>query len=75
MHEEKFIIYCAASTRSLNRIKRAVTAIDNKAFITITNMSEINGNGFTWYFGNEEYEPALQDRHDGHIVNDPIITH
>ncbi len=66
MHEEKYVIYCAASTRNLNRIKRAVTAIDSKAFITITNMSEINGNGFTWYFRNEEYEPALEDRHDGH---------
>lgn len=66
MHEEKYVIYCAASTRNLNRIKRAVTAIDSKAFITITNMSEINGNGFTWYFNNEEYEPSLKDRHDGH---------
>lgn len=68
MHEEKYVIYCAASTRNLNRIKRAVTAIDSKAFITITNMSEINGNGFTWYFRNEEYEPALEDRHDGHQI-------
>lgn len=66
MHDEKQVIYCAASTRNLNRIKRAVMAIDNKAFITITNMSEINGNGFTWYFRDEEYEPVLKDRHDGH---------
>ncbi len=66
MHEEKYVIYCVASSRNLNRIKRAILSIDEKAFITITGMSEINGNGFTWYFGNEEYAPAMKDRHDGH---------
>jgi uncharacterized membrane-anchored protein YitT (DUF2179 family) len=66
MHDEKEVIYCAASNRNLNRIKRAVLAIDNKAFITITNMSEINGNGFTWYFRNEEYDPAVKNRHENH---------
>ena len=66
MHEDKHVIYCVASNRNLNRIKRTVLGIDDKAFITITSMSEINGNGFTWYARNEEYEPALKDRHDGH---------
>ena len=66
MHEDKYVIYCVASNRNLNRIKRTVLGIDDKAFITITSMSEINGNGFTWYARNEEYEPALKDRHDGH---------
>ncbi|MBE6039789.1 MAG: YitT family protein [Clostridiales bacterium] len=72
MHEDKQVIYCAASSRNLSRIKRAVLAIDEKAFITITSMSEINGNGFTWYFRHEEYEPAFQDRHDGHEEGDSI---
>jgi uncharacterized membrane-anchored protein YitT (DUF2179 family) len=66
MHEDKYVIYCVASSRNLNRIKRTVLGIDDKAFITITGMSEINGNGFTWYVRNEEYEPALRDRHDTH---------
>ena len=69
MHEDKYVIYCVASNRNLNRIKRTVLGIDDKAFITITSMSEINGNGFTWYVRNEEYEPAFKDRHEGHAVN------
>lgn len=66
MHEDKDVIYCVASSRNLNRIKRTTLDIDPEAFITITSMSEINGNGFTWYFRNEEYEPKLGRRHDGH---------
>ena len=66
MHEDKYVIYCVASSRNLSRIKRTGLGIDDKAFITITGMSEINGNGFTWYVRNEEYEPALRDRHDTH---------
>ena len=62
MREDKEVIYCAASNRNLNRIKRAVLGIDEKAFITITSMSEINGNGFTWDFGDEVYEPVMKDR-------------
>ena len=73
-HEEKKVIYCVASSRNLNRIKRAVLAIDDTAFITITSMSEINGNGFTWYFRHEEYEPAIDDRHDGHEIHDEIAA-
>jgi hypothetical protein len=49
----------------LNRAKRAVLELDDKAFITITTISEVNGNGFTWNFGDEEYQPALKDRVDG----------
>ena len=69
MREDKEVIYCAASNRNLNRIKRAVLNIDPKAFITITSMSEINGNGFTWVFGEETYEPAMKDRVDGHELS------
>ena len=74
MHDEKEVIYCAASNRNLNRIKRTVLAIDNKAFITITNMSEINGNGFTWYFRNEEYDPAVKNRHENHEEAEASIS-
>ena len=68
MHEDKYVIYCAASNRYLNKIKRAVLDIDPKAFITITSMSEINGNGFTWTFRDEVYEPVMKDRIDGHSL-------
>ena len=68
MREDRYVIYCAASSRYLNRIKKIILDIDPKAFITITSMSEINGNGFTWTFGEEVYEPAMKDRVDGHLI-------
>ncbi|MBQ6315718.1 MAG: YitT family protein [Mogibacterium sp.] len=72
MREPKEVIYCAASNRNLNRIKKAVLGIDPKAFITITSMNEINGNGFTWDFGNEVYVPELEDRIDGHELEQSL---
>ena len=72
MHDDKKVIYCVASTRNLNRIKRAIMAIDSTAFITIASISEINGNGFTWYFNQERYVPALKNRHDGHKTGEAL---
>ena len=74
MHDYKKVIYCVASTRNLNRIKRAILQIDSTAFITITSMSEINGNGFTWYFNQERYVPVLKNRHDGHKTGEAHNT-
>ena len=74
MHDDKKVIYCVASTRNLNRIKRAIMAIDSTAFITIASISEINGNGFTWYFNQERYVPALKNRHDGHKTGEALNT-
>ena len=73
-HDIKKVIYCVASSRNLSRIKRAVLAIDEQAFITITSMSEINGNGFTWVFRHEEYEPEFGERHDGHETGDSTVS-
>jgi len=73
-HDPKKVIYCVASSRNLSRIKRAVLGIDQQAFITITSMSEINGNGFTWYFRHEEYEPEFGERHDGHETGDSTVS-
>ena len=53
------------SSRNLNRVKRAVLNIDPTAFITISNVSEINGNGFTTMFGDEEYVPIVSQRREG----------
>ena len=72
MHDPKKVIYCVASTHNLNRIKRAILSIDSTAFITITSMSEINGNGFTWYFNQERYVPVLKNRHDGHKTGEAL---
>ncbi len=65
MRDEKEVILCASSSRSLNKVKRAVLAIDNRAFITITGMNEINGNGFTYNFVDDVYAPELEDRREG----------
>ena len=65
LREDKEMILCAASSRNFNKAKRAVLAIDPGAFMTITSMSEVNGNGFTYMLADEKYTPELEDRHDG----------
>lgn len=65
LREDREVILCAASNRNFNKVKRAVMAIDSGAFMTITSVSEVNGNGFTYMLADEEYVPGLKDRHDG----------
>lgn len=65
LREDREVILCAASNRNFNKVKRAVMAIDSGAFMTITSVSEVNGNGFTYMLADEEYVPELKDRHDG----------
>ena len=64
LREDRDIILCAASNRNFNKVKRAVMAIDGGAFMTITSVSEVNGNGFTYNVA-DEYTPKFEDRHDG----------
>lgn len=64
LREDRDIILCAASSRNFNKVKRAVLSIDPQAFMTITSVSEVNGNGFTFQVA-DEYEPLLEDRHNG----------
>ena len=64
LREDRDIILCAASNRNFNKVKRAVLSIDPQAFMTITSVSEVNGNGFTFQVA-DEYEALLEDRHDG----------
>ena len=59
------IILCAAGSRNFNKVKRTVLAIDSVAFMTITSVNEVNGNGFTYMLADEDYVSALEDRHDG----------
>ena len=63
--DDKELILCATSNRSLNQAKRAVLAIDPKAFMTITAMNEVNGNGFTFMLSDQDYVPALEERVEG----------
>ena len=66
LREDRDIILCAASNRNFNKVKRAVLAIDPGAFMTITSMNEINGNGFTFNVA-DEYISDFKERHDGRV--------
>lgn len=65
IQEDFDVINCVISSRNLNRVKRAVLNIDPTAFITISNVSEVNGNGFTTMFWDEEYVPNVSERREG----------
>ena len=64
LREDRDIILCAASNRNFNKVKRAVLSIDPEAFMTITSMNEINGNGFT-FDADDEYISDFKERHNG----------
>ena len=66
LREDRDIILCAASNRNFNKVKRAVLSIDPGAFMTITSMNEINGNGFTFNVA-DEYISDFKERHDGRV--------
>ncbi|MBQ6438983.1 MAG: YitT family protein [Mogibacterium sp.] len=68
LREDRDIILCAASNRNFNKVKRAVLSIDPEAFMTITSMNEINGNGFTFNVA-DEYISDFRERHDGRRKN------
>ena len=65
LREDRDIILCAAGSRNFNKVKRTVLAIDSVAFMTITSVNEVNGNGFTYMLADEDYVSAIEDRHDG----------
>ena len=65
LRDEQEVVYCVVGSRNINRIKRETLGIDNKAFITISNVSEVNGNGFTLLLGDEDYNPDPEVRQDG----------
>jgi uncharacterized membrane-anchored protein YitT (DUF2179 family) len=65
IQEEFDVVSCVVSNRNLNRVKRLVLNIDPTAFITISNVSEVNGNGFTTWFRDEDYVPVVSERREG----------
>ena len=44
--EKKNVMYCVVSLRQLPRVKNLVKSIDEKAFISIIDASEVQGKGF-----------------------------
>lgn len=65
LRDKQEVVYCVVNSRNINRIKRETLDIDDKAFITISNVSEVNGNGFTLLLGDEDYNPDPEIRQDG----------
>lgn len=65
IQEDFDVINCVISSRNLNRVKRAVLNIDPTAFISISNVSEVNGNGFTTMFWDEDYVSNVSERREG----------
>ncbi len=72
LRDDKEVILCAASNRNFNKVKKAVMSIDPGAFMTITSMSEVNGNGFTYMLKDENYRPELEERHDGRELGEAL---
>ncbi|MBR2547534.1 MAG: YitT family protein [Eubacterium sp.] len=65
LHEEKHLLMCVSSTRYCGTVKSTVLEIDPHAFITMTNVNEINGNGFTTIFSDEDYIEDVTKRSAG----------
>jgi len=58
-------VYSVVNNRALNAVKNAVLEIDDKAFITITSVNEIKGNGFTKYMRDQVYVTDPEKRKPG----------
>lgn len=65
IQEAQDVIFSVVTSRNLNRVKQAALAIDKTAFITISNVSEVNGNGFTTWFMDQDYVPKVEERKEG----------
>ena len=65
LQEEKHILMCVSSTRYCGTVKSTVLEMDPDAFITLTNVNEINGNGFTTIFSDQDYIEDVEQRSAG----------
>ncbi len=65
LQEEKHILMCVSSTRYCGTVKRTVLEMDPQAFITMTNVNEVNGNGFTTIFSDQDYVEDVKQRSAG----------
>lgn len=68
---QKAIAESVVNNRALNAVKNAVLEIDDKAFITITSVNEIKGNGFTKYMRDQVYvtDPEKKSRGKHKIIS------
>lgn len=65
LQEETEAIYTVVNNRVMNSVKKLIQELDENAFITITSVSEIRGNGFTKMFRDENYVPEVDRRSSG----------
>lgn len=65
LREKKDIVYTVVSNRILNTVKNAILALDDKAFITIAPVNEVNGNGFTRMLTDQDYVENIAERAAG----------
>ena len=56
------------SARNINAVKNAVFQFDEKAFLTISSVSEVNGNGYTLWLDDDMYQPDRGERRAGRLV-------
>lgn len=59
-HEHRPVISCVLGNRTLNYVKKKTLEIDPDAFLTISSVSEVNGNGFTKLFDDGDYLPRTE---------------
>lgn len=48
-HEEKEVLYIVVSQPQVMKVERMISAIDSNAFVTVSDVSEVIGQGFTFY--------------------------
>ena len=65
LQEKMNVIYTVVSNRVVNSVKRRIMDIDENAFITISSVSEIRGNGFSKLFIDENYVEDVRKRSAG----------
>lgn len=66
--EEQDTLVCVTSARNINAVKNAVFQFDEKAFLTISSVSEVNGNGYTLWLDDDMYQPDQGERRAGRLV-------
>ncbi|NLY87162.1 MAG: YitT family protein [Clostridiales bacterium] len=67
LRERNDVIYSVVGNRAVNGVKNAILEIDENAFITISSVNEVKGNGFTNYLKDEDYIADVDKRNPGKI--------
>ena len=52
------MVMTVVSTRQLARVKKIIQSIDPSAFMIITSVSEVNGNGFSFSKGDKKLDKS-----------------